>query len=161
MWKGNQTFRHDLFKLDLQPLKKNVSFTKGTVKIETYEHSHFFHTFDSNGRPQTHSTPQGGHFHKIEWKEDKETGKLVAKCGPPMHHIYVRKDAQQHKKMVPVQWETNQMSDEEMDVSTVVIKDDHVHNVEYLWSEEISADTVKRRKDIQEEVVKAQVNGNG
>lgn len=147
VYKGDHTFRHDLFKLKPTLLKKNVSFVRGEVKIETFEHSHFFHTHDSGGRPQKYCTQTGGHFHEMTWHSDEATGKLVAKCGPAMHYIYKRKGRHQKKVMQQIEWNND---NNENSNSESVVKDGHIHDVEYLWSENISADTVRRRQAVHE-----------
>lgn len=56
---------HDLYKLTVAPMLKNISWTD-VPEYTSIEHCHFFHTIDSDGKAQTTSTHVGGHFHEIE-----------------------------------------------------------------------------------------------
>lgn len=137
--KGTEGFRHDLFKLKPAEMLKNQSFKKGRVQIEKVEHTHFFHTFDSNGKAQEFSTPTGGHFHEISWEVD-DSGDLQAKCGPAMQYVYKKLAGRQRKKIAEIKW-----NDEEMER---IVVDDHTHECEYRWSEELSSETVRRRRQV-------------
>lgn len=141
-FKGTQSFRHDLFRLKPVDLKKNTSFKKGHVKLETIPHTHFFHTYDSSGRPQQYSTPCGGHFHEVKWKMDPETGELVGECGPALRYVYKKRGGTQKRYLEGVKWED--------EVNDQMVVDNHTHVCEYAWSEQLSADTIKKRRDAGE-----------
>lgn len=141
-YKGTQGFRHDLFRLKPLDLMRNLSFKKGRVQIERIPHTHFFHTFDSNGRPQQYCTPTGGHFHEIKWYMDPQTGEPRAECGPALRYVYKKRAGMQKRYLEAVKWE------DEVNDSTVI--DNHVHECEYAWSENLSADTIKKRRDASE-----------
>lgn len=138
IYKGNQTFRHDLFKASLEKYKKNLSFRKGVVKIEHIDHIHYFHTFDSNGKAQKFTNTVGGHFHEIRWFTDDD-GVLRAECGPPLTTVYKKRAGMQKRVIEPVKWE-----DEEHDR---MVADEHKHTMEYMWSEELDANTVRKRRN--------------
>lgn len=149
VYKGTQSFRHDLFRLSLASLKRNQSFKKGVVKIEEIQHSHFFHTFDSNGRAQTHCTPTGGHFHEVKWEVGAD-GILIASCGPALRHVYKKRGGQQRKITELVKWDD--------EVNDKVVVDSHTHDVVYAWSEEITTDTANKRRNAQEYMAQQQIN---
>lgn len=135
----------DRFKLELAHMKKNVSWLKKQPRIEEIEHVHHFYTFDENGRAQAHSTPVGGHFHKIEWHVDDQ-GDFVAKCGPALRYVYRKLANGTMKKFVePVQYMAQRETEDS--VQEYMIKDDHTHNVAYHASEFFSA---KHKKEIQQ-----------
>lgn len=81
-FKGEQIVNHDLFKLELANMKKNLSWTD-YPRLEDVEHCHFFHTIDKKGKKGEFSSPTGNHFHKVEYKVDEE-GNLIGECGPPL-----------------------------------------------------------------------------
>lgn len=138
VYKNQQSFRHDLFKLLETNVKSNKSWKKGIVQIEEFGHVHFFHTYDSSGRAQQYSTPSAGHFHEVKWHVD-EDGNMKAICGPAMQYKYVKRAGRQAKKLTKITWEDEQ--------NERVIEDNHVHEIEYRWSEELSKDAIERRRN--------------
>lgn len=152
VYKDQQGFRHDLFKLKDEKLLKNQSFKKGQVKLESFSHTHFFHTYDSNGRQQQYSTSVGGHFHEVKWKVDAN-GELVAECGPALRNVYHKRGGRQKKFIEPVKW-YNENSDS---AEGEWVKDSHTHEVEYRWSEELSVGLVRQRRNAQERMVQSQI----
>ena len=113
---------HDLFKLEVAPLEKNISWNDvpDWVKIE---HCHFYHTFDSSGKAQVTCNQVAGHFHEIE-VERNENGEIVDyKCvSGPMKYVFVKdkRTGRRVKKAVPY----NEL-------------DDHRHDMTYLKSDKI------------------------
>lgn len=89
--KGEKVVYHDLFKLEPATFKKILGVADerllrtnpNAVRMADVEHCHFFHSVDSNGRPQKYSSSIGGHCHEIKITID-ENGEFVAECGPPM-----------------------------------------------------------------------------
>ena len=81
-YKGETQFNHDLIKLEMTIVERNMSFNPKRPRYVPVEHCHFFHTFDSNGKPQRHCNRVNGHFHEVFWDEDT----LTAKCGPALCH---------------------------------------------------------------------------
>lgn len=109
--KGIRKVHHDLFKLLPADFQKNFGLPKAPRWVPT-PHCHYFHTRDSSGKLQEYTCAVGGHVHKID--VTIENGLLVAKCGPPVIRV---------------------KGDRVVDFPN----DDHTHEVEYLWSEEIEA----------------------
>ena len=112
IFKGEGTVHHDLFRLENAQTQKNISFHKSPI-WEPIEHKHFFHTVDSDGKPQNRCSPTAGHFHYVEVEE--KDGELVATCSRPMKMAIV------NGKREAVEY-TN---------------DNHTHDVTYLQSEEV------------------------
>lgn len=137
MYKNEQTFRHDLFRLREANLKANKSWKYGVVQLEEFPHVHFFHSFDSAGRPQQYSTPSAGHFHEIKWHVD-EDGNFKATCGPAKQYKYVKRGGTQKKIMSDVAWHDDERG---------TIVDNHTHDVEYRWSEELSKDLISKKRN--------------
>lgn len=135
IWKGMQTFIHDLFKAKVCKMKRNVSFVWGDPRIVDTEHTHFFHTFNSQGKPQKYTNTVGEHFHEIEWGEDDE-GNLVARCGPPLRYgTHKMPNGRKVRRIEKVSWKD--MSENSFNTEGV-IRDDHVHEMQYIRSEELS-----------------------
>lgn len=152
IYKGTQTFRHDLFRLKVTELLRNNSFKKGNVQLEKIPHVHFFHTFDSNGRPQKYSTPAGGHFHEVTWQVDEKTGELVATCGPALQYVYKKRAGGQKRYLEGVKWED--------EVNDSLVVDSHTHECEYAWSEELSSKVVQARRDAGAKIAEQQVRAS-
>lgn len=73
---------HDLFKLEVATMAKDISWNE-TPEYLRVEHVHFYHTIDSDGRKQEHSTATGGHFHEVKLvPQEKGPPKLICKSGP-------------------------------------------------------------------------------
>lgn len=79
--KGQEEVHHDLFRLELEETKKNISFNKNSPIWEPVPHKHFFHSIDSDGKPQDKCAPTAGHFHYVSVTE--KDGELVAECSEP------------------------------------------------------------------------------
>lgn len=84
--KGSQKLNHDLFKLEVASMRRNVSWNKRQPIWDNVEHSHYFHTIDSNGRTMTECVAICGHKHPVTVKEVK--GSLVATCGEAEGHTH-------------------------------------------------------------------------
>lgn len=132
--KGQRRDWHHLFKADVRPMKKNVSFQKGQPRIEELEHTHLFHTVNSQLKPQKHSSTVGGHFHELEWAVGADGIPKVVKCGPPMTYRYVSKPGGQKKRQGAVKW--RDMRNEDGD-EHVFVEDKHTHTFKYIHSEEL------------------------
>lgn len=130
-YKGTRIVDHDLFKLKVASLKRNISYTD-IPTFESVEHTHFFHTYDSDGRQQTYASSVGGHTHKVTW-ERSEGGDLIGKCGPAIKvqganfaPAYAAVNVKMRNPNTGLVEKTN-------------VPDDHTHEVEYLFSEKINA----------------------
>ena len=115
---------HDLFKLKVASMKKNMMWHPiDPADYVSIEHVHFFHTYDSAGKKQIHSTSVGGHFHIMEIEEQGDGLPPVLKCasGPKK---YVRRKNKYGK---------NKYEKVIVDVNPI---DNHTHEVVYLQSNE-------------------------
>lgn len=129
VWKGQEQFEHQLFKLLPENCIKNKSFTPFHPNTYEREHSHVFHSVDRKGQPQIYSSPSAGHFHEIEMEWDKD--ELVSvKCGPPVRFKY---RMQRNKEMRKVKEHVVYKGADENGEQDIV--DEHTHEVKYLRSE--------------------------
>lgn len=134
-FKKQEKVYHDLFKLKAANCRKNVMYPESPEWVNVL-HEHFYHSVDSNGLAQDHSSKIGGHFHKIEITTDSD-GNMKATCGPALKEVAKKGGG---KKII---------SDP---------NDNHTHECEYLFSEEmnrrkINADAQKvigRQKLVEE-----------
>ena len=114
--KGEQTIHHDLFRLESSVTKKNIAYGEQPI-WEPLEHKHFFHSINSDGKPQDRCAPSAGHFHYVTVEE--KNGELIAKCSEPMSMKTYKKNGRMVREAVPYQ------------------NDSHTHSVTYLQSEEV------------------------
>jgi hypothetical protein len=121
VFKGSIVMVHDLFKLLLSTMVKDVGFNPEKPVRQEIEHVHFFHTIDSNGRKQLYSNAVGGHFHACTVVETDGVPEI--KIGPPLKAV---------RKKVRGGWVT---AHEAIRCGDEV--DNHTHAVEYIRSEEI------------------------
>ncbi len=125
-------FDSHLFELKTAKMLKNASWSSETPDIRALDHQHFFHTFDSSGREQVHSTATGGHFHVITVSKGKN-GEPIAKCSGPK--IYAHKKG---KKFVVDAPQFKAIDNE----TGENIKDDHTHETIYQRSSTVKPRTV-------------------
>lgn len=134
--RGTSTFWTHHFKCEVESMMKNKSWQFGVIDLVKMEHSHLYHTKNSQGRPRQYTAPVGGHFHEVTVSED-EDGNLVGKCGPALHEVYKKlKNGKMKKTVEPVSW-----YDAEREM---FLKDDHSHKITYIDSENLSPDKIKR-----------------
>lgn len=133
---GNDfTFIHDLYKLDLAHMKKDMATQGNAPFLQNVEHVHFYHSFDSTGRKQVKSTMIGGHFHEVTViSEGDDENPPRIKVGPAVKYVSVRnkRTKRVEKRIQPL------------------AMDEHTHDVTYLRS-----DKLKPRK-VSDEFVKFQ-----
>lgn len=118
IYKNTQEIDHDLFKLLPSEMKKNVSFTEHP-RYEFFQHSHIFHTVDSNGRVQDTCNSVGGHHHAIVVTKNGDGVPVISASGPMKFVMKKDKYGRARRAAVPM------------------LDDDHTHEVEYLGSEKI------------------------
>lgn len=123
IFKKDKIIFHDLFKLEVAKMLKNLFWYK--IPPNEYvpiEHCHFFHTFDSSGKKLTTSTSVGGHFHKLELKDMGKGNppEIIGMSGP--------------LKTVRRKNEYGKRVKEDVPVNTV---DKHTHKHTYLQSDEV------------------------
>ena len=121
---NNFEFKSDLFKLEVAECNLNKSWNDIQM-LESIEHVHFFHTYDSNGRKMARTNIVAGHFHVIEYEEqggDKPV-KILSVSGP-MHEV---------KRKVLGRWQkvAESISD--------TLQDDHTHKISYRRTERVQA----------------------
>lgn len=133
--KGQSWAWHHLFKTDLKDMKKNVSFKKGQPQIENLEHSHFFHSVNSDLIPQQFTSTIGGHFHEVTWALNAQGEPYVKSCSGPMTHKYVKKPGGQKRILTKVAWHDGNNDRD--------IVDDHTHEFTYLHSEKLSEEKIR------------------
>lgn len=124
VYKGEKEVDHDLYKLLVAEVVKNHSWWSEKPTFIGQEHTHMFHTIDSNGKKQSHSTNTAGHCHQITYEVD-ENGLAIPesiKVGPPVRKtkkgfvkIVIEKDAEGKPKTY----------------------DNHTHEMIYVQSEKI------------------------
>lgn len=130
VWKNNQHFDHHLFKASVETCLKNGSWKKNVVMLEKIEHTHFYHSVNSQGMAQQYTPPVAGHFHEVKWKV-AENGDLVAECGPALRKV--------QKKMPNGETKTKIERISFYDgMNEKTINDDHTHKFEYKGSERLS-----------------------
>jgi hypothetical protein len=136
--RGSKTHVHDLFKLGVSTMKKNVSYRFQEPKLLEMEHSHFYHSInDSTLQANKYCSPVGGHAHEITMLDvPDENGHPQVKVGPAIE-LVVKKIAggRTIRRWEPVRFATNE------DGEVKYITDTHTHEVEYKHSEEFSEQT--------------------
>lgn len=65
IFKGEEQFYHDLFKLKLADMKKEQGYQPANPYYVNVEHVHFFHNITSDGKALSHAAPSGGHTHEM------------------------------------------------------------------------------------------------
>lgn len=153
-WKGHTEFRHDLFKLEVAVMKKNVSYKKFEPDLKNVEHAHFFHSHDMKGKVLLHSQAVGGHFHevKVVWGKEADGTPFIEKliCGEPLRQVQKRTKGGRVKTVIePVRFETGTaaVDDTDEDERTGFEVDDHRHELTYMGSEMISPEKLKQKKE--------------
>lgn len=133
---------HHLYKADLRKAKKNIDFRANMVNLVDMEHVHFFHSINSQGKTQKYTNAVGGHFHEITTYVD-DKGNMKARCGEALRYIDRRKpDGSVRKVLQKVEFYDG------MDgMNGRTYPDDHIHQVDYIASEEIE---IKKRGSVIE-----------
>lgn len=122
VYKGTQTVDHDLYKLKVATMKKDIGWNPKKPDMVAIEHVHIFHTIDSNGKRQTACGQVGGHHHDVEVIHGAEGHAPTIKVSGP--RIYIRNEDGM-KVSVP------------LNRPGIRNGDYHTHEVEYLNSEKI------------------------
>lgn len=113
-----QSYEHDLYKLQVNAFMKNVALAGSHPEYEKAEHVHWFHTITSDGKPQTRSNSVGGHFHKMEIIPQGKGQPPTVRCASgPLREVVQIVNGKRVKREVPVN-----------DV------DHHTHDVQYVRS---------------------------
>lgn len=112
VFKGQQKLIHDLYKLEVAKMRKEVGYDVVNPQFEWLEHVHMYHTIDSNGRRLTHAQPIGQHWHEMKLVGAREDGMPLFECGPALRKISSHRFIE-------------------------IPGDNHRHDVSYVCSEEI------------------------
>lgn len=130
LFKEESQVIHHCWRLNVEKMKKNLSWRKGEVIIDQIEHCHYFHSINSLGMHQTKSNDVGGHFHEVKWEINDE-GYPVATCGPALRKVHKKLANGKLKTII----EPIKFWDAEKDKW---IEDNHTHECEYKHSNKIS-----------------------
>lgn len=122
-YKDDITFDHDLYRLDNTELIRNIAWSKKQKPMyEPFDHKHFFHTFDSDGRKQTRCVAALGHFHEMTVVDNGPDSPPTVTCGPAMREVLMRDSDDGVYKKMAVQLEGREA---------------HKHTVSYVASERL------------------------
>lgn len=153
--RNEREYTHDLFKLKVSNMKRNVSYKWRSPKIQDAEHCHFFHSInDTTFQPNKRCSPVGNHFHEVIESGVDSEGRPMVKFGPPMRMVNkTLPNGEVVRYAEPVTWEAYGAKGE-----VVHITDEHSHDVEYLGSENFSPKgRMEFRRDEREKVASATV----
>jgi len=144
VFRGTQQFYHDLFKLRVSTMLKWVGWKQDSKEWFKHpqtgeknrdwlelEHTHIFHTINSNGAMQKYCAPVGGHFHEMKVVRDPDDRSKI---------IEVICDSG------PLKFEKKKIAGRLEKVAVPVTEfDKHSHKTDYVRSDEI------RRKELTPE----------
>ncbi len=135
-WKGNELFRHDLYKLEVATHLRNAGYQTGVTIIQSVEHCHFFHSHSEKGTKNIRCAPTAGHCHEIS-TEVLPDGTLTATCGPPITKVKkpLKRNGKYKTFWAQIKYE-EQYSDSD-DGQPGYIVDNHRHEITYKRSEEL------------------------
>lgn len=117
---GTEVIHSDLFKLEIADVLKNMGIDGQDPEYLKVPHTHFYHTYDSDGRKQVRCVAIAGHFHPMHEERDPEGGPPLVTCGPATKQV--RKKVK--GKFITVEEELHD--------------DPHVHEVTYIRSNEVA-----------------------
>jgi len=101
VFKGNQSIRSELFKLEIGMVKKNHG-TENSPLFLDHEHTHTFRTFDSSGRGQETATPIAGHFHEVKVTFGDADNRSKIEVGPAVQYITKNVGGRQVRSVTPI-----------------------------------------------------------
>lgn len=146
-FKSEQQFMHIVFMAEEATCYKNVSFEPLRPKFEAMVHKHVTRNVDSKGRRQTETQSQCGHWHPVVFSVDKETGRPVAECLPPIHEVHrISESGRIIKSVEPIVFRK-----ESNDGKIENIVDDHTHEMSYRFSEVISQSIIREKQKADRE----------
>jgi len=122
---GNKfEIKSDLFKLEVAECNMDKSWND-VPNLESVEHVHFYHTYDSDGRKMVKTNTVAGHFHTIEVEDqgDNKPVKIVSVSGP-MRELKKRIKGRFTKVFEPIKES---------------LEDNHTHKITYRRTEKIQA----------------------
>jgi len=110
----------DTFKLQVANMQKDMSWNDAPMIVEM-EHTHAFHTVDSDGKVHEYSTAIGGHFHKMKVEPQEDGIPTVTCVSGPLHFVKKRVKGKWVKAVEPISGD-----------------DHHTHNVQYVKSTKVN-----------------------
>lgn len=147
VFRGEQKVHHDLFRLQLAKMLKNVGIDDQAPDVEKVDHTHFYRTVDSNGKSLAASAPVGGHHHNVKVSYDDKgniqmavdaSGKIKRDAeGKPYILAEISGPMRWVKKKVKGKW---RRFEEPMKLGKGedAIPDEHEHGMVYLRSQLIN-----------------------
>lgn len=139
-------FRHDIFMSDAKEAARNVSYKHLEPNIVHISHKHVYHSHNNQGKKLSRTNSALGHWHNIDHYIDAK-GNIVAKCGPPMHAVQKQSET---GKVFDVIEQVSYDKEEQTgpDAGKIIrIVDSHTHEMTYMGSEELSANTIREMLD--------------
>lgn len=156
VFRGQQKVHHDLFKLTLAKMKKNVGIDEQVPDIEKVDHVHFYRTVDSNGKALLASAPVGGHHHNVKILFDQkgniqiahdQNGKpILDEDGKPFVMAEISEPLRWVKKKKGKRWVRfeEQMRIGKIDDGGEL--DEHTHQIVYLRSQMIDVRNIDPKR---------------
>jgi len=143
-FRNEVSFRHDVFKTDVQKCIRNTSFKALHLERVDVDHVHIYHSHSNQGKKLSRTGQAVGHWHDVEHYVCPKTGATSAKCGPAMHKIQkVSKTGMVYEVTEQVSFEIEVTSGPNAG-QTMRVVDNHTHELHYVGSEQLS------QKGIQE-----------
>jgi len=118
VYKNNQILDHDCYKLEVEMMRKDVSYNNVPV-WEQFAHSHIYHTINSQGKKLNKCAAVGGHTHEITLVDKGPNKAPELLCGPACKEVKYAKNGVVQKRLDPMPG------------------DSHTHKVTYLRSDKI------------------------
>jgi hypothetical protein len=122
-YKNESTIDSDLFRLKLAEANKNVSWDEKVISLEKVAHTHFFHTFDSDGKKLKYSAAVGGHFHEIYYEENVDGVAIITGVSGPLNMVKRRLDDGRYVTQA--------------EPLSSKLQDKHTHEIEYVMSQTV------------------------
>jgi len=136
--RGEREKTHDLYRLEPEIFKNNISYKFFEPKIQEELHTHYYHTIDRLGRPSNVSSKNVGHYHYMKIVHDKETGEMKVVCGPPRRKVVKKvrgKDRMVEERIFYGGKTWNEATEENENGKIAGVIDEHTHDIEYHYSE--------------------------
>lgn len=138
-FKKDTAFMCMVFMAEEATCYKNISFKKLQPQFEPMIHKHVCRNVDSKGRRQTETQSQCGHWHPVVFTVDQATGRPKAICQPPIHEVTrITESGRVVRSIEPIVFRREKNNGQIED-----IVDDHVHEMRYMFSEELSRQMIK------------------
>lgn len=135
----NMTIYHDLYKLNVASMLRNLSWNskEEPQQVIDVEHTHFFHTVDSSGKKLIYSSPVGGHFHKLKITDQGNHKPPLVECLPGAY-VFKKLKINGRWQKLPVLQEVRINKRNHAGELTEKVNDSHTHTVDYIKSDILS-----------------------